>query len=190
MKECKSCNIEKELTEFTKSKNYKDGYTNQCRECRKSLRRLNAVKERQQCREYYYRNREEVLKQKSEYHSRPQTKVRKNLYNKKRRKTDRLYKIKDCIRRRINTYVKEKKKSTLECLGCTTEFFMDYIESQFKDGMTWDNHGRDGWHLDHIIPLASANTEEEIYKLNHYTNFQPLWAEENMKKSDKIFDLS
>jgi hypothetical protein len=54
--------------------------------------------------------------------------------------------------------------------------------------MTWDN--RSEWHLDHIIPLSSAKTEEELYKLCHYTNLQPLWAVENMKKGNKIVEPS
>ena len=52
--------------------------------------------------------------------------------------------------------------------------------------MNWDNHGE--WHIDHIIPLSSANTEEELIKLCHYTNLQPLWAEDNLSKSDKIIE--
>lgn len=51
--------------------------------------------------------------------------------------------------------------------------------------MTLDNYGE--WHLDHIIPISSAKTEEEVIKLNHYTNFQPLWAEDNWNKGNKIF---
>ena len=50
--------------------------------------------------------------------------------------------------------------------------------------MSWDNYGK--WHIDHIIPLSSANSEDDIYKLCHYTNLQPLWAEDNLKKSNKI----
>ena len=50
--------------------------------------------------------------------------------------------------------------------------------------MTWENQGE--WHFDHIIPISSAQTEEEVIKLNHYTNFQPLWAEDNLRKSNKI----
>jgi hypothetical protein len=61
---------------------------------------------------------------------------------------------------------------------------MEYLGDLFTEKMNWDNYGK--WHVDHIIPLSSANTEEEIYKLCHYTNLQPLWAEDNIKKSNKI----
>ena len=69
-------------------------------------------------------------------------------------------------------------------LGADYETAFNHIESRFKDGMTWDNQGE--WHIDHIVPLASATTEEELIKLCHYTNLQPLWAEDNLKKGDKI----
>jgi hypothetical protein len=54
--------------------------------------------------------------------------------------------------------------------------------------MNWENYGQFGWHVDHIIPLSSAKTEEEIYKLSHYTNLQPLWAQDNLKKGNKILN--
>ena len=69
-------------------------------------------------------------------------------------------------------------------LGCDWETLKQHIESQFVDGMSWDN--RDLWHIDHIIPLASANTEKEIYALSNYKNLQPLWIEENLKKGSKL----
>ena len=78
----------------------------------------------------------------------------------------------------------KKKSRTHEMLGCDFDFFKSYIEAQFKEGMTWDNHGL--WHFDHIIPVSSAKSEEELIRLNHYSNFQPLWAEENLSKSNKI----
>jgi hypothetical protein len=61
---------------------------------------------------------------------------------------------------------------------------MFHLESKFVDGMSWDNRSR--WHIDHIMPLASAKTEEELVALCHYTNLQPLWAAENLRKSDKL----
>jgi hypothetical protein len=59
-------------------------------------------------------------------------------------------------------------------------------EEKFTEGMSWDN--KNEWHIDHIIPLSSAQTEEELYKLCHYTNLQPLWAEDNLRKSNKIVE--
>ena len=77
-----------------------------------------------------------------------------------------------------------KKNKTFEIVGCSPQFLKEHLEKQFVDGMTWEN--RSEWHIDHKIPLSSAKTEEELYKLCHYTNLQPLWAEENLKKSNKI----
>ena len=74
------------------------------------------------------------------------------------------------------------------------EEYAKHLSKQFynhpKTGekMTFDNHGLHGWHLDHIIPLSTAKTEEDIIKLCHYTNLQPLWAEENLSKGNKILD--
>ena len=61
-----------------------------------------------------------------------------------------------------------------------------YLESQFLEGMCWDNYGIYGWHIDHKIPLCSAKNETELLKLFHYTNLQPLWAEDNLKKNGNL----
>lgn len=76
----------------------------------------------------------------------------------------------------------------IELLGCTSEEFKRYIESKFKEGMTWENHGINGWHIDHIRPLASINWDdpEDIKSAFHYTNTQPLWWHENLAKGDRI----
>ena len=79
-----------------------------------------------------------------------------------------------------------KNNSTFNIVGCPPIFLKEHLEKQFTDGMSWENHGLYGWHIDHIIPLASAKTEEEIYKLCHYTNLQPLWSTDNWKKGAKI----
>ena len=77
-----------------------------------------------------------------------------------------------------------KNGRTEQLVGADCETVKKHIESLFKNGMTWENHGK--WHIDHIIPLASAKTEEEVIRLFHYTNLQPLWAKENLSKSDKM----
>jgi len=78
----------------------------------------------------------------------------------------------------------KKSNKTFELIGCTPQSLKEHLEKQFVEGMTWNN--RNEWHIDHIIPLSSAKSKEEIYKLCHYTNLQPLWAEDNLKKSNKI----
>ena len=74
-----------------------------------------------------------------------------------------------------------KKSKTFEILGCEYDFFKNYIEAQFKKGMQWDNI-----HLDHIKPISIAKTEKEVIELNHYTNFQPLFAKDNLQKGTNL----
>ena len=78
-----------------------------------------------------------------------------------------------------------KNTKTQKMLGCSFDFLKEHLEKQFVDGMSWDNYGRDGWHIDHIIPLASAETQEEMEDLCHYSNLQPLWGVENMQKGSR-----
>jgi len=112
-----------------------------------------------------------------------------------KRKT--LERFKENVRTSIkNTFKKngyKKSNRTHEILRCSFEEFKKYIEDQFEPWMNWDNHGiytgnvNETWHLDHIVPLASAETEEDVVKLNHYTNFQPLCSYVNqIVKRDKF----
>jgi len=106
-----------------------------------------------------------------------------NKYN-----NDPLYKLTHNVRTRVRDFLKfkniTKNNKTFDIVGCSPEFLKEYLEQKFTEGMSWDLMGQH-IHIDHIIPLSSANTEEEIYKLCHYTNLQPLWAEDNLKKSNK-----
>ena len=94
------------------------------------------------------------------------------------------------MRSRLSAYLKKlnisKKNKTFEIVGCTPQELKEHLEKQFIDGMSWENKGN--WHIDHIIPLSSAKTEEEFYMLCHFTNLQPLWAIDNIKKRDKIVE--
>lgn len=99
------------------------------------------------------------------------------------------------LRRSMSTLIrnsfkfsKSKKKSkTADILGCSIEQFKAHIESQFQPGMSWDN--RHLWHIDHIMPVSMAKTYDEVVRLNHYKNLRPMWAEENISKSDKTPDV-
>lgn len=103
------------------------------------------------------------------------------------------FKIRSLIRMSIKKRGYSKKSKTSEILGCSFEEFKIYLESKFEDWMNWINHGLYngeldyGWDMDHIIPISSAKTEEDVIKLNHYTNLQPLCSFVNrVIKRDKI----
>ena len=83
---------------------------------------------------------------------------------------------------RKNGYKKSSKTEAI--IGCSMEDFRNHIASLFQEGMSFDNYGQ--WHLDHITPLATASTEEDVLRLNHYTNLRPLWAIDNLKKGSKV----
>lgn len=108
-------------------------------------------------------------------------------YSKTKYDNDPIYKLVVSIRSRISQsfknskYIKNEKTSSI--LGCSFNEFRIYIESKFKDGMSLSNYGE--WHLDHIVPISYAKTEEDVYKLNHHTNFQPLWAIDNLSKGNR-----
>ena len=116
--------------------------------------------------------------------------AKKSSYYRKKREIDPMFKLRLLMRNRIKNILKAKKITTkhksLDLIGCTTQDLKSHIEKQFKKGMTWGNHKNNGWHIDHIIPLDIAKNEEELIKLCHYTNLQPLWASENRKKSNKL----
>lgn len=105
----------------------------------------------------------------------------------KRKQSDPVYRIICNIRSRVSDLCKsmseERNVSTTKSIGLNRDDFRKYIESKFQEGMTWQNYG--DWHIDHIKPLSTATTEEEVMELNHYTNLQPLWATDNLKKSNK-----
>lgn len=111
---------------------------------------------------------------------------KRNTARRMRKENDPVYKLTCTLRCRLYHAIKKniKSKPTLELLGCETEFLKQHLENQFTEGMTWENHGE--WHVDHIKPCAKFDLSlpEEQQKCFHYTNLQPLWAIDNMKKGD------
>ena len=117
-------------------------------------------------------------------------KANRNSYKKRRVERDIPFRILQRLRARILLVLHGKKKlmSSLNLLGCSPEFLKIHLESNFKEGMTWDNYGVKGWHIDHIVPCASFDFTviEDQKKCFHYTNLQPLWWLENLTKSNRL----
>ena len=110
------------------------------------------------------------------------------LQKKKKRQSDPMFKLTCNIRNLIYASIKSrgalKKSRSYEILGCSYDEFKTHLEQQFTDGMHWLNQGE--WHLDHIYPVSLAKDESHLLELNHYTNFQPLWAIDNFRKGNKL----
>jgi len=96
------------------------------------------------------------------------------------------YKLRLAVHDTFKRIGKNKSTTTLELLGCSWEEAKVHIESLWQEGMTWENHGRYGWHIDHIRPVSSFE-DHELDEMNHISNLQPLWAEDNLSKSDSLF---
>jgi Zn-finger protein len=180
-KKCATCFLELSVINFSKSNDpnkSKTGYQSSCKLCMK-IYQQNRYKNRKKeinskNNEWYNNNKESVIARTSKY------KIEKM-------KVDPLFKLMCMVRNRVGNSLKtknfKKNKRTFDLVGCSIENLYKHLESSFKLGMNWDNHG--DWHIDHIVPLSSAKTTEEIYSLCHYSNLQALWAHENYIKSNK-----
>jgi hypothetical protein len=184
-KVCKKCGVEKDLSEYNKDKYSKDGLRYRCRTCT-----------RDEYKDFYYKNLDKEINRQIKYQNNNKEKVNKRR-NKKHNENyynDSLYKLKFNMRNRIKMFLKSSNinlntnNRTLELVGCSPQKLKEHIEKQFKEGMSWDNYGLHTWHIDHIIPLSSAKTEEEVHELLNYSNLQPLWCYENYKKGKKIIE--
>lgn len=201
MIECKGCRLYFDISNFYK-KGVVNGiqrYFSKCKKCYydtiRESKKISAKKYREEnkdniskARKKYKEKNKDVIKAYNKRNSKKnQERTKKWIASKK---NDELYKSKEAIRKLMTSAFRRlgkiKTSRTFDILGCDAEYFKTYIESKFKDGMSWDNYGQYGWHFDHIIPLSSAKDEEDIIRLNHHTNFQPLWWMENLEKSNKI----
>jgi hypothetical protein len=195
MKTCSKCNIEKELSKFKRYRICKDchviitkEYNDSRKEKMKDYYILNKDRIIETSRNSYINNREYIIDRNKKYQS--DNKEERNEKISERKKSDSLFKLTTSIRNLIFISIKNsgysKKSKVTKILGCSFEEFKLHIECQFKEGMSWENHGE--WHLDHKTPISWAKSEEVIYELNHYTNFQPLWAKDNLIKGNKWSD--
>ena len=158
---------------------------------------------------YYIKNKEKIKKQNKEYNFNNSEKIKnnkkkygqehkkeKNERNRNRRKTDVEYKIIGNLRNRLNIAIRscntKKSNPTLELIGCSVKELMEFLESKFLLGMTWDNYGKgdDKWNIDHIMPIAffDIKNPEQQKKCFHYTNLQPLWQLDNLRKGSGLIN--
>lgn len=157
-KNCCTCKEWKPLTNYNKSKTHWDKLRNECKECLVAYRK---------------QNRKQIQKTMTKY-------------ERERKKKDPVFKLAKTMRSRLLSALTRKnaKKNcrTMDLIGASPSFVMGYLEAKFTEGMTWENHGT--WHIDHIKPCCSFDLtkEEEQRKCFHYSNLQPLWAEDNLKK--------
>lgn len=209
MKTCTKCKIEKSLDNFHKDKLTNDGLGYKCKNCVKEYdlvyKSKNKDKNSIYNKEYHSLNKDKKKLYQIGYYDRNPNYHNDYYHSNKdiilekvkiKKELNPLYKLTENIRSNIgNSFLTngyKKNSKTHQILGCTFEEFFIYLESRFESWMNWGNKGKYngefnyGWDLDHIIPISSAKTEEDIYKLNHYTNFQPLCSHINRDiKRDK-----
>lgn len=190
MKICSKCKISKSFIEFDFNKSNLDGYQYHCKQCRLISRKNNKDKLKIINKNYREKNKEKCNLYSNNYRKINKEYFRKynQIYRNKKYKTDILFNLAYKLRRRLSSALKNfnlnKTISLNDYIGCKIEELKLHLESKFVNGMSWDNRSK--WHIDHIVPLSSAATEEEMYKLCHYTNLQPLWAKDNLSKGAKI----
>jgi hypothetical protein len=206
MKTCTKCKKELSVDLFRKDKTKKDGLSPSCKECKSKVDLVYTNKNKEKIKKYTELNKERKVEYDRLYRLENSEKRRESLNNyylknkdkllqkrnesrQKRINEDPLYRFNLSIRSLISKSFKRgknkfiKNMSSEEILNCSIDHFREYISSMFKDGMSFDNYGK--WHLDHIKPVSTAKDEEEMIELNHYKNFQPLWAKENLMKNSK-----
>jgi hypothetical protein len=180
------------------------------KEKRESYYQREDVKERQKL---YYASedqREKKKKRNQQYFQRPEVKERlkgylreyfkklevrermreSNNMHQRRRMEDPLKRLRQSMSSQLSNSLKRqnttKKNKTMQYVGCTKEFLKEHLESQFTDGMTWEN--RKEWHIDHYVPCAffDFSSDEEIFISWNYRNLRPMWASENISKRDSL----
>ena len=140
-----------------------------------------------------YKDHKDKLKlQRRVYRETNKEKVRlqERMRDGKKRQTNINYKLSKGLRTRLWSAIKDNQKtgSAVKDLGCSIDELKSYLEFKFLPDMSWDNYGQYGWHIDHIKPLSSFDLTDrkQLLEACHYTNLQPLWAKDNLSKSDKI----
>lgn len=219
MKACQKCAVIQPITSFGSNRARPDGHQDRCQACCREdgrewyakhkeserLKRLTpegkerAIRHSQYKSARYHGDSEHRKKVKDRERKRGQkveVKARRRelakAYHEHKQASDPIYRLRRTLRARVREALKGACKAgkTMELTGCSPEALRAHLESLWKPGMTWENHGLHGWHIDHIIPCAAFDLADpqEQRKCFHYSNLQPLWGLENLSKSDWVPD--
>ncbi len=172
---------------FEESESYNRKLCSLCRVQKKQYRLRNLDKIRQQSNDYRMLHRDNLNQYLRDYRKQNRNSI--NEFKRNRHQNDIQYKLGHNLRSRLRSALKRNTKvgSAVKDLGCTIDELKLWLEDQFQSGMTWDNYGT-YWHIDHIIPLASFDLTDlgQFKKACHWFNLQPLRAEDNLSKKDKV----
>lgn len=186
----KRCYIAKKAEYQAKHKAYYEENRSAVLEACRNYRLANAEQKKARDKAYREANARQRNVKQSEYQRSNWQRIKtyQAQYAARRYQSDPVYALSRIVRRRMSLAIRlrgfSKTSRTFQMLGCDYQALANHLESQFKQGMGWEN--RNEWHIDHIIPLASAKNEEELIALCHYTNLQPLWAAENLSKGARL----
>lgn len=182
-KKCSKCLEEKEISDFGRRGSRRKSH---CKMCISKKYYENPEKHRERQRLYALKNPEKIRE--TNKRQREKNKEQRNRKARERRKNDPEFRIRHNLRMRMSRAVKDIAKSatTMDLIGCSVLELKLHLESLFVDTMSWDNYGPEGWHIDHIIPCSRFDlSDPEQQKLCfHYTNLQPLWWKDNIRKSN------
>lgn len=209
MKICSTCKENLPTSSFSKKSQNKDGLSGICRSCISILSRKKYERDREKLKQKSKENRMKNPNYNKEYYCKNldyfKTYNDNTAEKRKQWQKDNMNRIQETrrirweknpelkLKARLRSYywfhLKKSKtgktNSSIKLLGCSIQDFKSYLENKFQIGMSWDNHGE--WHLDHIKPCASFDISDPVQlgECFHYTNFQPLWAKDNLQKGKK-----
>ncbi len=210
-KKCSKCREVKTVESFNKDNTRNDKLSCWCKVCQKNKNKQwytgdNKNNRIQKSHEYYHTNKDTILPKAKIYAEKHKEHIKRYSkqygiinrevllkraleYKRVRRLTDVDFKLRESLSSRVRAAMKNNAKTglTLDLLGCTIPELKFHLEKLFTEGMTWENYGI--WHIDHIIPCSIYDLSDPIEQKQcfHFTNLQPLWAVDNLKKSDTIY---
>ena len=176
MKTCSKCKLEKKLEDFYEDK-----------------RRNNRRAECKICMSKYFHENKDIInirKRKWRNINKKELNLKRSIYEKNKRKNNIQFKLGKILRTRLGMAISNNYKSgsAVSDLGCSIEKFKLWLEMHWEEGMSWENYGRTGWHIDHVKPLDSFDLTDrkQFLEACHFSNLQPMWAKDNLSKGNKI----